>query len=345
MKYRRERAHFLRVRPEAASVVLAALLLASSARAENAAQVEARKHFFQGVAFADQQRLPEALAEFERCYALYPSYGTLYNIAQVHAALGHAVAAVETFEKYLADGKDAIFPEQRARAEAELAAQRQRIGELTVRVSPADAQLLIDDNVIARDGAATSVRLVAGPHRVSAVLAGHRTEQRPVEVVAQRETNLQLTLEPLAPATAPPAPQPPPAVAAPAAARDWASHDRSTQQLAGFVVGGVGLVGAGVGLAIALTGQAKHRDALEQWAAGDKDTARATESSSASQKTAGYVVLGVGGAVTLTGAVLALTARAPASSTARALSPRRTAFRWSPWLSPSLLGASFEKAW
>lgn len=342
MKYQRERAHSFRVRPKAASVVLVAWLFATSAHAEDSAQVEARKHFLQGVTFVDQQRLGEALAEFERCYALYPSYGTLYNIAQVHAALGHSVAAVETFEKYLAEGDGAIPPKQRQRAEGELAAQRQRIGELTVRVTPADAQLLIDDNVVARTGAAISVRLAAGPHQVSAVLAGHRTAQRPVDVVAQGQTNLELTLEPLPSAAAPPLPPAPPP--APAPASDSAPHDRSKQRLAGFVIGGAGLVGTGVGLAIALAGQAKHRDALDQWAAGDKDRARETESASSSQKTAGYVVLGLGGAAAVTGAILVLTARSPAP-TASATNARPRDFTWSPWVTSSLLGASFEKTW
>lgn len=343
MMYQRERAHSSGVRLGAAVFMLSACLFASNAHAEESAQVEARKHFLQGVALVDQQRLAEALTEFEQCYALYPAFGTLYNIAQVHAALGHSVAAVETFEKYLAEGDSSIPAKQRARAEAELAAQRQRIGELTVQVTPADAQLLIDDNVVARSGAAITVRLAAGPHQVSAVLVGHRTEQRPVDIVAQNQVNLTLTLEPLPPANAPVLPPSTPPAPSPTEPLPSSS---SKQKIIGLAVGGAGLVGAGVGLGIALAGQAKHRDALDQWAAGDKASARETESASSRQKTAGYVVIGVGGAMALAGAIVAFTARPTASSSASAATAKaRSDFSWSPWISTSLLGASLQQRW
>lgn len=327
----------------AARLLLAASLFALPARAEESPQIEARKHFAQGVAFVDEQRLPEALAEFEKCYALYPAYATLYNIAQLHAALGDPVAAVEAFEKYLADGGAAIAPKQRARVEAELATQRQKVGEITIQVTPPEAELRIDDKPPIRASAPLTLRLAAGRHQLSAALAGYRSEQREAEVQTQGHVDLSLSLEPEPPVTAPVEVAPPSAVLP--RARDERAHSTSTQRIAGYVLGGVGLVGAGVGVAIAVAGQAKHNDALDQWSAGDKAGARSTESASSRQKTAGYIVIGVGGAASVAGAILIFTAH-EAKTPSGAVVPRSSSgFRCTPWVSSSLVGASLEKSW
>jgi hypothetical protein len=168
---------------------------------------------------------------------------------------------------------------------------------------------------------------------------GYRSEQRDAEIVPQAHVELAVALEPLPPVTAPavlprtPAPSPPPA-----------DTDRrgATQKTASYVVGGLGLVGVGVGITIALGGQAKHRDALDEWYAGDKDAARKTEDSSMRQKTAGYVVIGMGGAATAIGAILFLTA--PRSSAALS-AKRRAGWTYSPWLTTSSLGASLQTRW
>ncbi|HKO50810.1 MAG TPA: hypothetical protein VJV79_23985 [Polyangiaceae bacterium] len=325
---------------------LVAALFAPSAWADEPAQVEARKHFQQGVAFVDSRRLPEALAEFERCYALYPAYGTLYNIGQVHAALGQPVAAVEAFEKYLADGGAVIVAARRARVEKELATQREQLAELAVQVTPAEAELRIDDHPVARSGAAVKRWVTAGQHLLSASLAGYQTQQRSLAVRAKDRVEVALTLELQPPVVAAVAPLPRPAEpAAQAEASGELARHRSQQRLAGYLVTGVGLAGVGAGIAIAALGQAKHNDALDQWYAGDREGARSTEAASSDQKTAGYVVIGVGGAATLVGAILLLTARSPASSATPPSATARTDWNCSPWLMPSVLGASLQRRW
>jgi hypothetical protein len=323
----------------AATFVLGTCAFVPSARADDFAQAEARRHFLQGVTLVDQQRLTDALAEFELCYSLYPAYATLYNIGQVHAALGHSVAAVEVFEKYLNDGGTEIPPKQRARVEAELASQRERIGEITIEITPGDAELRIDDKLIAHTGTIITQRLAIGHHRVDITRGGYRSEQRDAEIAPQAHVQLAVTLEPLPPVTTPVVlPRTPPR-SSPVPDTDSRG---ATQRTASYVVGGLGLVGVGVGISIALGGQAKHRDALDEWYAGDHDAARKTEDSSMRQKTAGYVVIGMGGAATAIGAILFLTA--PRSSAAVS-AKRRAGWTYSPWFTTSSLGASLQTRW
>jgi hypothetical protein len=106
------------------------------------------------------------------------------------------------------------------------------------------------------------------------------------------------------------------------------------------------LVAAGVGLGIAVAGQAKHRTALAQLSAGEgRAAAQETESASAHQKTTGYWVLGGGSAAAVAGAILFLTARAAPSPNAPAAGTAGKGWSCSPWFMSSLLGASLQTHW
>jgi hypothetical protein len=83
-----------------------------------------------------------------------------------------------------------------------------------------------------------------------------------------------------------------------------ASTPTSTARLLGLVLGGAGIVGMGVGAAVALDAKSK-----DDRAAGEPGTARQTDSSSAvSEGNVATVVLGVGAAMAVAGVILWLTA-------------------------------------
>jgi len=86
------------------------LLLATTSALADGPIDQAPAHYRQGAAAFDERRFADALAEFERSYALHPAYVTLYNIGQVHVALGYPMEAIEALNKYLADGGESIAP-------------------------------------------------------------------------------------------------------------------------------------------------------------------------------------------------------------------------------------------
>lgn len=79
-------------------LLIAALCVTGLARADETAKTKARQHFKQGVELFDQRRFGDALTEFEQSYSLFPVYSTLYNVGQVHVALGHPVQAIDAYE-------------------------------------------------------------------------------------------------------------------------------------------------------------------------------------------------------------------------------------------------------
>jgi hypothetical protein len=346
-----------------------ALLATAEARGEEPAKSEAREHFKQGVALFDERRFGDALAEFQRSYSLYPAYSTLYNIGEVSVALGRPLESVEAFEKFLAEGGPSIPAGQRERVEAELKAQRGRVGDVHVTGLPSGAEVRVDGVVLATAPMSAPVRVPAGRHRVEAMLDGYHAERRDVDVAGQEHLKLVFELRPVAPAAGTIAPElvaPAPAEqvrvdpvaggpergasegGAPAAGVPRASQPGGAaaaaqgstgalQRIVGYCVGGLGLTAAGVGVAIAVAGQGKHDEALTQWASGDKATARQTEADSASEKTTGYITMGIGGAVLLTGAIVVLVA-----PSAR---PSQAGVSIRPWFGSSAAGANVGGVW
>jgi hypothetical protein len=347
--------------------ILAATCVTGAARADEAAKTKARQHFKQGVELFDQRRFGDALAQFEQSYGLFPVYSTLYNVGQVHVALGHPVQAVEAFEKLLVQGGASVPAEQRNRVESELKLQRERVGELKLSVLPDAAVVRVDGDPVGKAPLNGLVKVAAGHHRIEAMLDGYRSEQNEIDVPGKGHVELAFKLVALAPVAQPAAPtpaveaaparptavpailpvapapvatpkQPPPnSAAAPPEQHAGSSSGGTVQRVFGYLFAGAGLVGSGVGIALAVDGQSKHDDALVQWANGDKATAQQTESASSKEKSQGYVVIGASGAVMLTGAILLITAPSGHSASARV--------NWSPWVGTSVAGASFGGTW
>ena len=99
------------------------LILTSNMRlqaAEEASHDEARLSFQRGVEAFEEGRVSEALIAFQRAYTLRPSYRILYNIGQAQTELGLTLQAVDSFEKYLAEGGSTIPTDRVFEVENEL---------------------------------------------------------------------------------------------------------------------------------------------------------------------------------------------------------------------------------
>ena len=348
------------------NLLIAVLCITGVARADETAKTKARQRFKQGVEQFDQRRFGDALTEFEQSYTLFPVYSTLYNVGQVHVALGHPVQAIDAYEKYLVQGGASVPAEQRARVEAELKTQRGRVGDIKLDVSPDGTEVRVDGESAGKAPMKSPVKVAAGHHRVEAMLEGYHTEQSEVDVPGQGHVEIMLRLQPLTQAVAPapaesaatkpttsstivnvaPAPSPP-ASAAQNARNEGASPRReqysesssigNVQRVFGYVIAGAGLIGTGIGVAFAVDGQSKHDDALEQYAQDQKAQAQQTESDSSKEKTKGYIVIGAGGAVMLTGAILLISAPSGHSGIA--------GMNLLPWVGTSVAGGSIGGTW
>jgi len=177
---------------------LFAALLPLPTRAQEADPVaDARAHFERGVELFNEGRHDAALAEFTRAYAIAPAAPVLYNIARVHAALGHAVEATDTYERYLAEAGRGMNARRRREVTADLERQRARIAYLTVRTNVDGATLSVDGVDVATTPLSEPLRLAAGEHTIGARGAGHDASRRAVRLAGGDRETLVFELVPI----------------------------------------------------------------------------------------------------------------------------------------------------
>jgi hypothetical protein len=79
-------------------VILAVMLVAPIARADTS---EAEQLFQQGQQAYDAKQYDQAIASWDRAYALSKLPALLFNIAQAHRLAGHCAPAVENYRKFV----------------------------------------------------------------------------------------------------------------------------------------------------------------------------------------------------------------------------------------------------
>jgi len=297
-------------------VVLAAALLSGVAYGDDPNRAKARECFTHAVDLFDNKRFADSLEEFQRSYELAPVFSTLYNIGLVHVALGHPVEAAEAFERYLAQGGDAVPADKRAKVESELAAQKLKIGEIRVAATPAGAEVRLDGKVVGKAPLTESVRAGAGHHRVEVMLDGYRTQSTEVDVLGKGRSELTFQLVAIAAKAAPVSSSAQPVAAvssaqaqpnpAPIPMQDTGTSPGDVQRYLGWGLGGAGIVGVITGLVLNSKGNSKHEDALDQVNV-DRAAANQTESDANNLKTAAGVTIGMSSALIVAGGILLLT--------------------------------------
>lgn len=106
------------------------------------AEATAVTRYREGVAHFKAGRFAEALERFDVAYKLDPRPVLLFNLARVHEEMGHAEAAIEHFELYLArepQAEDRADIERRIRVMSAIVAQRDARREAPPEVAPPSA--------------------------------------------------------------------------------------------------------------------------------------------------------------------------------------------------------------
>jgi hypothetical protein len=119
----------------------------------------------EGAQLYDQGDYEGALARFEQAYQRFQSPKIFFNLGQAYRGLSRNVEAVEAFERFLAEAKDAPTA-SRQEAESILVALRARVAKLEIECDTAGAEVLIDGRVHGTTPVAQPILLAPGPHQV-----------------------------------------------------------------------------------------------------------------------------------------------------------------------------------
>jgi hypothetical protein len=231
----------------AAALALAVALVPGMAVAQDAADPGAAEALFQKARpLMEKGKLDEACPLFEESYRLDPAPGTLLNLAACSRLTGKTatswsqfIEAARSFRRK-GDERRAQFADGQARELEPMLAY------VTIRAESAPAGLVLkrDDAELTASVLDTKLPLDPGEHSVTANAPGHKT--RVVTFTAEARKTIDVVIpaleegEPDPPAGGPPS-------NLPSGDDGGRAQRRETQQVAAFVVGGVGLVSLAVG--------------------------------------------------------------------------------------------------
>ncbi|HEY4121601.1 MAG TPA: hypothetical protein VGM56_27235 [Byssovorax sp.] len=288
-----------------ASAALVALLVASPARADDAA--EAKRLFEEGRALYDKKTFDKACDLLASSDRLKPSIDTLGLLASCHEEQGRVATAQAEYTQTAArahekgDKREAFARDRAARLDAV-------VPTITIHVAVAPPGF-----DLRRDGAKTSIGarepVDPGPHQIVATATGMRRVQLDVTLAPGQHRDVDLPALELDIAA------PPVAVAAAPVAPPPSSSGRRT---AAFVIGGVGVAGLLVG---GVTGILTFTTYGGRDCTGSSCSSQGLSDVSSARTLAlvSDVAFGVGLAGVATGVVLLVTA--PKSPTALTLAP------------------------
>ncbi|MGD0525209.1 MAG: PEGA domain-containing protein [Polyangiaceae bacterium] len=190
------------MRALATSVLFAAALLATTAaRADDASNRQAFKHFQRGVALYGEADYRAALVEFKRAYSVAPNPAVLYNVGETQYQLQDYAGALTTFEHFLAE--TAPGDAHRTEVEGDLETLRARVGHLTITTIPTGADVTIDDQPVGKTPLDRAVLVSIGHRKVMASLTGRPATTRYVDVAADDTLTVTIQLpEPSVPTAA-----------------------------------------------------------------------------------------------------------------------------------------------
>ncbi|HVU50188.1 MAG TPA: PEGA domain-containing protein [Polyangia bacterium] len=223
---------------------------AAEAPGDADAKAAAHVHFDKGLAASNEQRFGEAEVEFEKAYQLWPDFRVLYNIGKVRVALGRAAEAVDALQAYLAQGGDQITEERRREVGDAVALALARVATLTVRVSPAGAEVRVDGRLVGVAPLAAPVRVTEGKHTVEALLPDRPVQLRELDVPGASTLEVALDVPVAAKLEAPaPAPLAPVLVDQPGA-----REPGRRRRVVGYGLAGAGLAATVAGVVVAYEG-------------------------------------------------------------------------------------------
>jgi len=201
-------------------VLIATLLGAAIARADEDPKVLARNKLVEGGDRLKAGEYTEALQLFEEAYALVPSPKIFYNFGLAYSNLGRASEAVDAFEKFLDEATDAS-PDTRANAERHRSYLLPKVASVTIHCDVNGAEISVDGRPQGTTPRKNPVRVDPGPHSVVVQKAPLPAFTQSIDAKAGERLTIEATLtvapppEPVAaskpePVVAPP-PSPPPA--------------------------------------------------------------------------------------------------------------------------------------
>jgi hypothetical protein len=303
-----------------ASLATAGLLLfTSEARGEPGATEKATAEalFQQGTELMGEKQYAAACEKFAGSQQLDPALGTILRLADCNDRIGKSASAWAMFKEASSMAHSRNEPERWRMADERGAELEKRLSRLEIKLEsknvPQGFELKLNGVSIPRATWDAALPVDPGKQKLEASAPGRVTWTGTVEVPegpTTRSIEVPTTL-PAKPASAEPSGAT--LSAGTASGRDSASSPGSTQRTIGYVTSAVGIVGIGIGGFLGYRAYSLNQDSLVQCRNDDPNACTAEGKSlrddAQSAALGSTIALVAGGALTVGGLVLVLTAK------------------------------------
>lgn len=152
------------------------------------------QRFQRAVELYEEGDYAASLIEFRSAYDLAPSYKLLYKIGQVSYKLRDYAAALKAFERYLAEGGEAISAERRTEVQEEINLLRNQTARVEVTSNVFGARVSIDDVVVGTTPLEAPIVVSVGKRKVTVSADGRQTVTQVVTLAGQEVKQLKVQL-------------------------------------------------------------------------------------------------------------------------------------------------------
>lgn len=275
---------------------------APAADASDSSRAAGKARYERGVEAYSAGRYKDAIDLFLQADSLAPSAALSFNIARAYEKIGDDAAALQwyrDFRRRAPTAKNGAEVDARIRSlEAVLA--KKGVQQLTITSTPSGATVIVDDKPLGVTP--FTGQLTPGVHKVVLTLKGYDDAEQQLSLAAARAQDLEVALQAKAPDAAPASPSAEPAAAA--TPRQPTPRPERTGPRFGpwpWVTLGAGgaVLGASLGFELARR-SAEDAAREEPTQVGFKEKLDTEQS----RQTTARVLLGVGGALAVTGGVL-----------------------------------------
>jgi hypothetical protein len=263
------RARWVTVRLVGIVPVLALFAQVGSAKGEEAdPKAIAKGKLIEGGDLLREGDARSALQRFKEAYDLVASPKIFYNFGLAYRGMGKTTAAIEAFEKFLADAPDAD-PDRRSDAEHQKEVLLPQIGSVVVSCDTDGAEISVDGQSYGVTPLKGAIRLDPGPHQLVIEESGvaHFTQKLTTEPGQQVAVMAALRPTVVAPVAVQAAPAPavvgtaPKPIEPPAPPRNWTT-------IAAWSVGGAAVLALAFGVVNRLSANSKA-ESFNSYAAPD----------------------------------------------------------------------------
>lgn len=195
------------------ALIASASSFAPFAFAQSASVKDAEKHFENGVALYGEHDFKAALVEFQKAYSIAPNPSVLYNIGQTDYELQNYAGALDSFNRYMAEGKPSKA--RRAEVQATLDALKARVASLDIGSNLIDATVSIDDAEVGKTPLPKLITVSIGQRKITLQHDGYAPLNRVVDVASGDSLKIEMDFATPAEGTVVPPPIVPPLVEPP----------------------------------------------------------------------------------------------------------------------------------